>query len=122
MSSAPLATNMCSKRRGAGELIKGRPGGQRQYAHGVERIDPAPNSPTLNLDFHLKRGSTLRGELVDAQGTPIEEAVIISRLNVDARMLDCNAAPVKVTGGRFEISSLAPNWNIQSIFWMPSGT
>ena len=92
-----------------GELIRGRLGGERKYAHGIERIDPAPNSSPLSLDFHLKRGSTVRGELVDAKGTPIEEAVMISRLNVNVQMMDCNAVPVKVTGGRFEISCLAPD-------------
>ena len=34
--------------------------------------------------------------------------MIISQLNVDVRMMDCNAAPVNLIGGRFEISALAP--------------
>ncbi len=91
-----------------GELLKGQPGGERKYAHGFKRIEPALNSAPMNLDFHLKRGATVSGELVDAQGGPIEQAAIISRLNVDVRMMDCNTFPAKATGGRFEISSLAP--------------
>jgi hypothetical protein len=90
------------------ELLRGQPG-ERRYAHGIERIDPAPNAAPLTLDFHLKRGAIVRGELVDEQGTPIEEAAIISRLNVRIQSLMCNASPAEATGGRFEFSALAPD-------------
>ena len=91
------------------ELYKGTPGGRRHYAHVIEKISPEPNVARPEIVIRLKRGATVRGELVDQQGIAVDRSEIFSRLHIDPGSLSWRGSGVEATGGRFELSGLAPN-------------
>jgi hypothetical protein len=91
------------------ELYKGKPGGERNYAHAIERIDPAANATPPEIVIRLERGATVRGELVDQEGKPVEEVEMFSRLHISPLHLNWRAFPSEAKGGRFEVSGLAPD-------------
>ena len=90
------------------ELYKGRPGGRRNYAHAIEKIDPALGAAPPEIVVRLKRGATVSGEVVNQQGKPIDQAEMFSRLHIDPASLYWRGFGVDATGGRFEVSGLAP--------------
>jgi hypothetical protein len=91
------------------ELYQGRVGGQRNYAHGIERIEPAPNAEPLDVTVRLKRASAIHGELVDEQGASVKEASMLSRLQISPTSLNWRGFPTPVMDGKFEITGLAPD-------------
>jgi hypothetical protein len=96
------------KETSAQELSRGIPGGRRNYAHAVERIDPAPGADPLDLTIPLEPGATVAGRLVDEQGQPIDEAIIFSRLFIlphSPWWRGYGEAP-PILGGKFELSGL----------------
>jgi hypothetical protein len=92
----------------SGELYKGQRGGRRNYVHGIARIEPEKAAEPLAVTIRLERGSAVRGELVDEQGTSIDEALMISRLYISPYSLFWRGFPQSVLGGRFELGGLAP--------------
>ncbi len=91
------------------ELLRGRPGGQRVYAHAIERIAPQPDSDPLEMAVKLERGATVDGTLVDDKGRPAD-AILIFRLNISPRELSWRGdASVAVHAGRFTLAGLAPH-------------
>ena len=91
------------------ELYKGKPGGLRNYAHAIEKVDPAPDSAPPEILIRLKRGATVRGELVDQEGKPVDQAEFFSQLHINAASLWWRGFGVEARGGRFEIGGLAPD-------------
>ncbi len=85
---------------GSRELNSGKPGGQRNYAHAIERIDPAANATPPEIVIRLKRGATVRGELVDRQGNAVDQANIFSRLHIDPASLWWRGFAVEAMHGR----------------------
>ena len=70
------------KQTSYGELRTGQPGGQRDYAHGIERIEPAAGAGPVDVSFALQPAATVTGRLVDETGSAIDEALVICRLHV----------------------------------------
>lgn len=64
------------------ELDNGRPGGQRNYAHAIQRIEPEPGSDNLSLTAEVEPGANIVGNIVDEQGKPVSDALVISPLNM----------------------------------------
>jgi beta-lactamase regulating signal transducer with metallopeptidase domain len=91
------------------ELYSGSLGGRRNYAHAIERIEPVANARPVELTVHLQRGAAVRGELVDAEGAVIKNAVMLSRLNIYATSPFWRGFPQDVLDGKFEITGLAPD-------------
>ncbi len=92
-----------------GELQRGTPGGRRNYAHAIERVDPKVDSEPIELTVKLDRGATVSGNLIDEQGQPPSEALLISSLNVHPTTLHWRGGgSVPVTNGRFELAGLDP--------------
>jgi hypothetical protein len=54
------------------QLARGMPGGQRNYAHAIEKIDPPTSSEPIDLTIELRRGETIRGHVVDEHGEPVD--------------------------------------------------
>ncbi|HJS08088.1 MAG TPA: hypothetical protein VJ809_10530, partial [Pirellulales bacterium] len=90
-----------------GELYFGKPGGRRNYAHGVERVDPPPKSQPLDVTIRLQPGGTATGELVDNQGHAVDAALMVTRLHVRTDTIGWRGSPQEVLGGRFEQGGLA---------------
>ncbi len=90
------------------DLERGQPGGERNYAHAVQRIDPAAISDPQELTISLERGVTVIGELVDPAGAPIDQAVMVTRLTIRPFWIAWQGQPVEVIGGHFEVGGLSP--------------
>ncbi len=92
------------------ELSRGKPGGRRNYAHAIQRIDPAPGADPIDLAIALEPGATVSGRLVDEQGQPIDEARIISRLFIMPHAPFWRGyggeLPPPVLSGKFELPGL----------------
>src|SRR5262249_33440089 len=93
---------------GSRMLSSGQPGGQRNHAHAIERIDPAPDAKVLDVTIELKPGAIVAGRVVDPQGQTVEDAVFNSRLNIWSHWLVWHGQPKSAEGGRFEVKGLAP--------------
>jgi hypothetical protein len=89
------------------ELYNGKPGWQRNYVHGIERVNPAAKENPLEIVVRLKRGTTVRGELVDEHGAPVVDAQMFSRLDIHPLSIWWRGFGADVKDGRFEISGLA---------------
>lgn len=89
------------------ELALGKPGGERTYAHAIVKVEPAAGSDPMDLKMELQPGGTATGQMVDERGEPINEAIIVSRLNVSPFSLDWRGHTEPVLGGRFELTRLA---------------
>ena len=103
------------------ELYSGHPGGPRNYAHAIERIEPEENSEPLELTVHLTRGATVRGELVDTNGAPIKSAAMFSRLHIFPSSPSCAAFPIICQKENFRLVASGPTENIPFISWTASG-
>ena len=92
------------------EINRGKPGGRRNYAHAIERIEPAPGAEPTELTIELEPGATINGRLVDEQGKPIDEALVISRLFILPHSPFWRGyggeVPPPTLGGKFELSGL----------------
>ena len=88
------------------ELFRGTAGGARNYASAIERIDPEPDAEPLELTIAIDRGQTVRGELVDTTGAPVDQAVMVTRLTIRSFWLSWHGQPVDVVGGHFEVGGL----------------
>ena len=98
------------------ELHNGKPGWRRNYVHGIERVNPAPKETSLDIVVRLKRGATVRGELVDERGTSVEDARIFSRLEFHPLSIFWRGFGDEAKDGRFEISGLAPDQEYRVCF------
>jgi protocatechuate 3,4-dioxygenase beta subunit len=91
------------------QLMQGRLGGARYYANAIERLDPAKGADPLDVTIELKRGAKITGQLVNEAGEPIDDALMITRLNIVPTTLSWRGDASKhVLGGQFVLSSLEP--------------
>ena len=91
------------------ELRTGIPGGERNYAHAIEKIDPAPDAGPIELSVSLTPGATITGRMVDEQGNRIDEALVITRLKISPWFLEWRGDVQPTLGGNFELSGLDPH-------------
>lgn len=89
------------------QLERGLPGGERTYAHAIERINPDANSEPIEMTVELQRGATVAGRITNAAGEPVEQALLLTRLNLHQSELTWRGFPIETLGGRFELSGLA---------------
>ncbi|HEX7378076.1 MAG TPA: hypothetical protein VF278_13230 [Pirellulales bacterium] len=92
---------------GGRELDSGKPGGTRNYVHAVAKLNPQVGDDALEMKLELKPGATVKGRMVDERGNAIEEALVISRLNISPYVLFWRGHTTPTLGGRFELSGLA---------------
>jgi protocatechuate 3,4-dioxygenase beta subunit len=92
---------------GSRQLSAGRPGGQRNYAHAILRVNPEPKSPPIDVTLELQRGAKTAVRLTKESGEPVDEALVITRLNISPLSLYWRGFPMEALGGRFELSGLA---------------
>ncbi|MFV1991739.1 MAG: hypothetical protein ACC652_13490, partial [Acidimicrobiales bacterium] len=87
-------------------ISRGKPGGERQYAHHIKLIDVAADESPIDMSFELKRGGTVRGTLVDESGQSVDKVSMITWRNTQARDLSWRGHSPEVLGGRFEMGGL----------------
>jgi hypothetical protein len=103
------------------EINSGRAGGQRYYANAIERLDPPVDSPPVDVVVKLDRAEKLIGKLLDEKGQPIQNALVISRLNIHPLSLGWRGqASVEAHDGQFEITGAAPGREYDVYFLDPT--
>ena len=90
------------------ELYRGTPGGDRVYAHAIRKLDLEEGANPLDVTLELEPSLMITGELVDDQGSPVDEALLISRLAIRDSWLRWRFVSQSVMGGRFQVAGLAP--------------
>jgi hypothetical protein len=55
----------------------GKPGGDALYYHAAETVDLKKGEKQKELSFTLRRGVTVKGTLVDPDGKPVKDAVLL---------------------------------------------
>jgi beta-lactamase regulating signal transducer with metallopeptidase domain len=91
------------------ELDFGKVGGPRTYAHAIVKIEPEAGADPMDLKLELQPGGTATGRMVNERGEPIQEALVVSRLNVSPLSLDWRGHTEPVVGGKLELNGLAKN-------------
>ncbi len=88
------------------QLSRGRPGGERRYAHHIQKIDATADRVPLEMSFTLHRGGSVHGTLVDETGEAVDEALMISWRNIHATNLGWRGHSPTVLGGHFDVGGL----------------
>jgi len=91
------------------ELDRGQRGGRRNYAHAIEKIDPAEGSDAIDVTISIRRGETVSGRIVNQQGASIDEALIVSRLEINPLSPFFRGHRTPTLGGTFEMTGLDPD-------------
>jgi protocatechuate 3,4-dioxygenase beta subunit len=94
------------KEAGSSFIDYGKPGGQRYYAHAFHKIDPTAGADALDVTIELQPGASLAGQIVDEQNQPVDEAIVVSRLDIWRTSLYWRGGSPPVLGGRFQLSGL----------------
>jgi hypothetical protein len=86
----------------------GQPGGSRHYAHDIIAYEiRAGESPEISAV--LRSGTTVRGQVVGPEGQTVEDALMISRLQIDSENLSWLGHHfIHARDGRFELHGLDP--------------
>jgi RNA polymerase sigma factor (sigma-70 family) len=64
---------------------QGQPGGQRYYAHAYIRLDLKPGDGDRDVNVVLRRGMTVRGQIVGPDNQPVQNTSMISRIILGPR-------------------------------------
>jgi hypothetical protein len=88
------------------ELSEGHSGGRRNYAQAISRIDPPNDSASpIDLTIKLRRVAPVSGRLLTPDGQPVEESLMISRLQINPHSPTWRANTAEfVRGGRFAVA------------------
>jgi RNA polymerase sigma factor (sigma-70 family) len=104
-------------------LEEGRPGGLRMYAHAFIPYDLKSGGDSRELNVVLRRGTTVKGQVVGPDGQPIQDAKMVSRVILMPSGVPWRSWQGDYTGqvrnGRFELHGLGPNVEVPVFFHEP---
>jgi len=105
---------------GSAVVHRGRPGGLRFYANAFVAGDIKPESTGWEVNVELRRGVTVKGEVVGPDGKPVQDASMISRVVLEpypgAYRRWRGSYQGLVRGGRFELHGLDPDNEVPVFF------
>jgi RNA polymerase sigma factor (sigma-70 family) len=67
------------------QTLEGRPGGRRKYAQAVVKVEARKGNDPVQVAIALRRGVTLKGQVLGPDDKPVAEGAIITRFNVSAQ-------------------------------------
>ena len=104
-------------------LDEGQSGGSRLYAHAFRALDAKPGNVHQEVDLSLKRGWSVKGSIVGADGEPVHEAWMVSRVIMRSVMLRSWTGNDRATvyDGRFALHGLDPDAEVPVHFLDPKG-
>jgi hypothetical protein len=90
---------------GSNEIHSGKPGGERNYAHGIQVLDLPRGGDPVDVTVDLTPAEHVTGVVVDPQGKPAAALQVISRLNVYPRETTWrgHVQPIPA-GGKFSLA------------------
>jgi len=87
----------------------GHPGGWRFYAHAIIAYDVKAGESVHELTATLRPGKTLRGRLAGPAGEPVQDAVVLTRQQLDPINLTWQPYNfIQTRAGRFELPGFDP--------------
>ena len=104
-------------------IQEGRPGGRRIYAHAFIAYDRKTGGDTRTVDVVLRRGMTVKGQVIGPDGQPVQDAQMMSPIflmpsGVPWRSWQGNYHG-NVRNGRFELHGLATDAEVPVFFLEP---
>jgi protocatechuate 3,4-dioxygenase beta subunit len=90
-------------------------GGQRVYVHGLVKLELATDATPDAIIVKLRRGVTVKGRLLDADGKPVARAVMASRLIV-SEWEHIVRFSAKVFDGKFALRGCDPKQTYRVFF------
>jgi RNA polymerase sigma factor (sigma-70 family) len=93
-------------------------GGQRIYAHAIVPVRPRCGARPDPVQVTLRRGVTVHGRLLDAEGKPVAAAFVLSRLHVSGYE-HVVGLPGEALDGRFELRGCDPAESYRVTFHDP---
>lgn len=93
----------------ARQLSDGAPGGRRAYVHGLYEFDASADSGLKDVTIKLKSGETVSGEIVDKEGKPVDNVLLITRFQfspLSFTSLHWRGQMEPTRGGRYILSGL----------------
>ena len=95
---------------GGGKLYgSGQPGGMRFYAHDVIAYEATAGGGPVEVDAKLRPGKTIRGRVVGPAGETVEDAVVLTRQQLDPINLTWQKYNfIQARDGRFELPGFDP--------------
>jgi beta-lactamase regulating signal transducer with metallopeptidase domain/protocatechuate 3,4-dioxygenase beta subunit len=90
----------------------------RHYPDALRKLSPKPGEGPLDVELTLRRGVTVRGHVVDAEGQSVREAILVSRWYLSERDMTFYHAPTSKTlrGGRFALDGCDPGSSAPVLF------
>ena len=91
------------------QILGGRPGGLRKYAQAVVPITAPKGHEPVEVAIALRAGASVKGRVLDPDGTPVADGIVITRFNVSAQAHRWGARPIPVRDGQFVLPGLEPD-------------
>jgi beta-lactamase regulating signal transducer with metallopeptidase domain len=90
----------------------------REYPDALRKLAPKPDEGPLDVDLTLRRGVTVSGRVLDPDGNPVEQAVLLSRwyLPTDQFTINFGQRVLPVRDGRFELGGCDPDSSAPVLF------
>jgi hypothetical protein len=103
---------------GTNMLNRGEPGGTRVYAHANHRLDLPDEAKEHEVALELRRGETIRGSVVNPDGTTPEEVLLLWIGNSSLLQGRFDAPRQWVRGGKFELAGVDPGAEDVRVFFL----
>ena len=101
-------------------LLEGRPGGLRVYSNAFILCDPKSGSADLEVNVELRRGVTVRGEVIGSDSQPVSDTWMISRGMLGPAGSWQGWQHGNTRNGRFDIHGLDPDSEVPVHFLEPN--
>ncbi len=104
-------------------IQQGQPGGRRMYAHAFIAYDLKSGGDTREVHVVLRRGMTVKGQVVGPDGQPVQDARMVSRIILMPIGVPWRSWQGEYHGhvrnGRFELHGLATDPEVPVFFLEP---
>jgi beta-lactamase regulating signal transducer with metallopeptidase domain/protocatechuate 3,4-dioxygenase beta subunit len=104
---------------GSRELYGSKRGGERNYAHAIEKVNPAAGQEPLELRIAIERGERIHGRIVDEQGSSVNEVLVITGLSIRPFWLTWHGDTEPTERDEFELSGMESGVEYPTLFLEP---
>jgi RNA polymerase sigma factor (sigma-70 family) len=102
-----------------GLLESGQPGGSLRYPDAMVPLELAPGSGPLEVPITVRRGVTVKGRMLSADGQPARVAVILCPTYAPGGDFNYIGEALYGEHGRFEVPGCDPNRPVPVLFYNP---
>jgi protocatechuate 3,4-dioxygenase beta subunit len=99
---------------GSAELLLDKPGGDSFYYHAAATLDLKKDERAKEISFTLRRGVTLKGTVVDPDGKPVKDAVVL--VGHFRPPWEKALSPIEIHNGHWELRGCDPGRTYPVLF------